>query len=491
MSLDDLIDATAQQSDQVEAINALTRFIQETHISSSFSIWVEHFADKDATLKLPIKLWLSRQIGLIDNLINEQLNAIIHHPKFQKLEASWISLHRLSLQASQYPLIKIKVLNISWAEVSKDIQRASDFDQSYLFQRIYTDEFGIAGGNPFGLIIGDYTVSHRPFEGHQFNDIETLKGLAQIGAAAFSPVICAAAPQLFGIDDFKALGRHINLQSIFSQDEYLPWNTLRDMEDSRFLGIALPSVLLRTPYEKSLHTFTFKEQCAQHQDYLWGNASFAFASVIVREFGEIGWFAQTRGTPRDHKGGGLLTEYKSIPIKAINGNQDHIVTEVAITDTVERELNDIGLMSLCQCYGAPFAAFHSNPSLYSPKTFKLKSASANARIGAMLQQIFCASRFAHYLKIMIRDKVGSFATDKECERHLQKWLDQYTTGLDDLNWEVRAQYPLRSARVSVKEKTGSPGVFNSVIYLKPHYIAENLISELKLTTELMSTAKAS
>lgn len=491
MSLDDLIDATAKQADQVEAINALTAFIQETHISSSFSIWVEHFADKDETLKLPLKLWLSRQIGLIDNLINEQLNAIIHHPKFQALEARWLSLYRLARQASQYPLIKIKVFNASWAEVSKDIQRASDFDQSYLFQRIYTDEFGIAGGSPFGLIIGDYTISHRPFDGHQFKDIETLKGLAQIGAAAFAPVICAAAPQLFGIDDFKALGRHINLQSIFSQDEYLAWNALREMEDSRFLGITLPSVLLRTPYEESLHTFAFKEQCTQHQDYLWGNASFAFASVIVREFGEIGWFAQTRGTPRDHKGGGLLTEYNSIPIKAINEHQSHIVTEVAITDTVERELNDIGLMSLCHCYGTPFAAFHSNPSLHSPKAFKLKSASANARIGAMLQQIFCASRFAHYLKIMIRDKVGSFATDKECERHLQKWLDQYTTGLDDLNWEVRAQYPLRSARVSVKEKLGSPGVFNSVIYLKPHYIAENLISELKLTTELMSTAKAS
>lgn len=487
MSLAELIDATEQN--QVEAVDALTQFLSESHISSSFSLWVEHFAEKDESLNLPLRLWLSRQIGLIDALINEQLNVIIHHPKFQALESSWLSLHKLAYQVSQYPLIELKVLNISWSEVTKDINRSPDFDQSYLFQRIYTDEFGTAGGKPFGLIIGDYTISHRPYPGHPFNDIETLKGLAQIGAASFAPIICAAAPQLFGIDDFTTLGRHINLQSIFNQNEYFAWNTFRELEDTRFLGITLPSILLRKPYEESKHTFAFTENCVDHKDYLWGNASFAFASIIVREFGDIGWFAQTRGTPRDHKGGGLLLEYESIDIKAVC-DQQHILTEVAITDTVERELNDIGLMALCQCYATPFAAFHSNPSLHSPHDFKLKSASANARIGAMLQQIFCASRFAHYIKIMIRDKIGSFATDKECERHLQKWLDQYTTGLDDLNWDIRAQYPLRSARVSVKEKAGSPGVFNSVIYLKPHYIAENLISELKLTTELTPSGNA-
>lgn len=493
MSLAEIINATeanaitansAEKSDAA-SINALSRFLTETHVSSSFSIWVEHFADRDDSLKLPLKLWISRQIGLIDELINEQLNAIIHDERFQALESSWLSLHKLAIQVSQYPLIELRVLNITWSEITKDINRSPDFDQSYLFQRIYTEEFGTAGGKPYGLIIGDFTISHRPFSGHRFHDIETLKGLAQIGAAAFSPIILAAAPQLFGLDDFTTLGQHINLQSIFNQDEYFAWNSLRELEDSRFLGITLPRLLLRKPYNESSHTFDFKEYCQDHDDYLWGNASFAFANIIAREFGEIGWFAQTRGTPRDHKGGGLLTEYESIAIDATN--QQHIVTEVAITDTVERELNDIGLMSLCQCYATPFAAFHSNPSLHSPKSFKLKSASANARIGAMLQQIFCASRFAHYIKIMIRDKIGSFATDKECERHLQKWLDQYTTGLDDVNWEVRAEFPLRSARVYVKEKAGSPGVFNSVIYLKPHYIAENLISELKLTTELTAT----
>jgi type VI secretion system protein ImpD len=487
MPLADLIaasEAFETQTEQQERNNTLKQFLGEKNLKSAFSLWVKHFSDDDQSLSLPVRQWISRQIALIDELINDQLNAIIHHPQYQQLEASWLSLQKLSDLVSDYPGIKLRLLNVSWQEVTKDISRAQDFDQSQLFQRIYTDEFGMPGGNPFGLLIGDYEVSHRPFNGHPYNDIETLQGLSQIAAASFAPFICSATPQLFGLDHFETLGSHINIDAIFQQDEYIKWRAFRASEDARFIGLTLPKVLLRQAYDKHSGAFTFHEQTAGSDNYLWGNAAFAFASVVIREFGNIGWFAQTRGTPRDQLGGGLLTEYQAQAIAATNNHEHHIITEVLITDSVERELNDAGLMALCQCYGLPFAAFHSNPSLHKAKIFQEKSATANARVGAMLQQILCASRFAHYLKVMIRDKVGSFTTDLECERFLQSWLNEYTTGMDDLNWEMRARYPLRDARVQVKERAGSPGVFTSVIYLKPHYIAEHLVSELKLTTEL-------
>ncbi|MCP5015139.1 MAG: type VI secretion system contractile sheath large subunit, partial [Ketobacter sp.] len=321
------------------------------------------------------------------------------------------------------------------------------------------------------------------YKGHKYNDLEVLQGLAQIAAAAFAPFICGAAPQLFGLDDYQTLGSHLNFQAIFQQQEYIKWRAFRQQEDARFVALTLPRIILRKPHQSVAGELPFKERCERPQHYLWGNAAFAFASVIVREYGDIGWFAQIRGVPRDQLAGGVVTGYDALPIPDGTGVY-HILTDVVITDAIERELSELGLMPLCQCYGVPLAAFHSNPSVHMPKKFESKSATANARISAMLQQVLCASRFAHYLKVMIRDKVGSYTTEKEIEGMLTKWLNQYTTGRDDLSWEMRAKYPLRDVRLQVREMPGMPGQYTCVIFLKPHYIAENLVSELKLTTEL-------
>lgn len=481
IDLAELLNAT--QAASGESGNPLQAFLQAADDESGFKTWVQSFCAQGKPTGLSLLQFLAQQVALIDELIEEQVNAILHHKKFQQLESSWRSLKKLCDESYIYPDIKLKLLNISWAEVCKDITRAQDFDQSQLFQRIYNDEFGTPGGEPYGLLVGDYYVSHRPYKGHKYNDLEVLQGVAQIAAASFAPFICGAAPQLFGLDDYQTLGSHLNFQAIFQQQEYIKWRAFRQQDDARFVSITLPRIILRKPHQSVAGELPFKERCERPEHYLWGNAAFAFASVIIREYGEIGWFAQIRGVPRGQLAGGVVTGYEALPIPDGTGAY-HILTDVVITDAIEREFSELGLMALCQCYGVPLGAFHSNPSVHMPKKFDTKSATANARISAMLQQVLCASRFAHYLKVMIRDKVGSYTTEKEIEGMLTKWLNQYTTGRDDLSWEMRAKYPLRDVRLQVKEMPGMPGQYTCVIFLKPHYIAENLVSELKLTTEL-------
>lgn len=483
-SLEQLIATTEQQ-----ASSPLDRFLGAADPAAALAAYVENFGASS----LPVGLWLSRQIALIDDLIEEQLNAILHEPRLQALEARWRALLALTEEAAPYDNVRIRLLDVSWREICRDLERAAEFDQSQLFNLIYNGEFGTPGGEPFGVLLGDYYVAHRPYDGHPFDDVDTLRGLMQIAAAAFAPLVLAAAPQLFGIDHFAQLSPTINFANIFRQSEYLKWRALRELEDSRFVAVTLPGVLLRHPWRgdqrRGLH---FNERCAapDGSDYLWGNGAFALGTILIREFGKVGWFSHIRGMPRDHLGGGMVTHFPALPQSAAAGQRHHILTPVLITDTMERELADLGLMSLCHCFETPFAAFHSNPSLQQARQHSDKGASANARISAMLQQILCASRFAHYIKVLIRDKVGAFITEQDCERHLQRWLEQYTTGRDDLSWEMRARYPLRSARVQVRELPGKPGTYTCVIHLKPHYVADQLVSELKLTTELANVAGA-
>ena len=275
------------------------------------------------------------------------------------------------------------------------------------------------------------------------------------------------------------------MENIFSHPEYLRWRKLRESEDARFLAITLPQILMRTPYKEeydSLSGLTFRENCRNPsgEDYLWGNAAFAYGTVLIREFGNTNWLGHTKGTPQDILGGGLVTYFEPMQVTSANNDVHHILGSLLITDALEKDLNDQGILALCPCYGTEFSAFISNPSLQKPKKYDDKSSTANARISAMLPQIFCASRFAHFIKLLVRDKIGSYITSKDCEAFLQKWLDNYTSGRDDLNWEMRARYPLRDVRVQVRELPGSAGKFSCVVYLKPHYTADHLIAKLKI-----------
>lgn len=470
-------------------VAGLDTFLSEEEPARALSYWLEEY-EKGARLLTPQEIVnaLNRTIARIDELINEQLNLILHHEQLQRLEASWRGLWYLVTQANMIPGIKIKVLDIAWPEVVRDIDKALEFDQSQLFRKIYSDEYDTPGGEPFGALIGDYEVSHRVSEAHPYDDISTLKGLAKITAAAFSPFVTSAASDLFGLESFSGLGHPLNLETIFSQSEYTRWRTLRDDPDTRFIGVTLPKILMRLPYRTrpgSYKGIPFHESRSGHasRDYLWGNACYGFGAILIREFASIGWFGHIRGVSRNQLTGGLLT---TLPADRFETDAPAVapkpVTDVIITDSVERELSELGFIPLCQCYDTPFAAFYNNQSLHRAQT----QSGVNARLSAMLQHVLCGSRIAHYVKVIIRDKVGSFLTASDCEDYLRNWLFRYTTGREDLAWEEQARYPLRAAAVEVREHPAKPGQYLCVIKLQPHYQLDQMVSELELSTELTS-----
>jgi type VI secretion system protein ImpD len=479
---------------QVPTLISHADFLVETDCNRALTYWLENHEDCSRLRNArDIELALHNSIALLDQMINEQVNEIIHHNDFQQLEASWRGLWYLVTQAEASRTIKIKVLDISWAEVSRDIERALDVDQSHLFQKIYSEEYGTPGGEPFGVIIGDYEVSHKRSPRHPHDDISTLSGLSQIAAASFAPFICSVSSEFFGLDDFSTLGMPINLHSIFAQNEYIRWRSLREKQDSRFLGLTLPKILMRKPYRTEPGTYKgiyFYEKPGKDgkSTYLWGNACYAFGGVLIREFANVGWFGHIRGVPRDQIGGGLIT---NLPNVSFNTDKEMVVlkpsVDVIITDSMERELSDLGLIPLCHCYDTPFSAFYSNQSVQHPRQRSSKPEDVNAKLSAMLQHVLCASRIAHYLKVMIRDKIGSFITAEDCERFLMEWLFRYTTGRDDLDWEEQARYPLRQANVKVTERPDKPGQYFCVIHLVPHYQLDHMVSELELVTELLQT----
>lgn len=476
-------------------ITSIQQFLDETDDLKALAYWLSEFTPiQNLKTTDDITNAVHRSIADIDHLINDQLNNIIHHKKFQKIESSWRGLWYLAVQADGTKNIKIKVLNISWSEIARDMFRALEFDQSQLFQKIYNDEYGTPGGEPYGVLIGDYEISHKPSQSHNQDDIATLESISQVAAAAFAPFIASASPELFGLDDFSTLGHPLNLHSIFAQKEYIKWRSFRDKSDSQFVGLTMPHILMRLPYRKTPGSYKgifFYEQCGSNgrENYCWGSAAYAFGAIMIREFANVGWFGHIRGVPRNQIGGGLLT---NLPCDTFETDAEDIaikpLTDVIITDIKERELSDLGLIPLCQCYDTPFAAFYGNQSVRKPARQASREGVVNARLSAMLQHVLCGARVAHYIKVMIRDKVGTFITADECEDYLRNWLFKYTTGREDLEWEEQARYPLREAAVRVRDHPEKPGNFVCVIHLRPHYQLDHMVSELELVTELAQSA---
>lgn len=483
-------------SDILESI--ITQFLdgqKSTKIlNNTLKTWLDDLNKDNKPLKQQqIKASIQWVISQLDELINEHINAIIHTPKFKKLEASWNGLNYLVKECNYNKRVKIKFFDITWKDVSKDISKAIEFDQSTLFTKIYSEEYGLPGGEPYGVILGDYEISHRPSKNHPYDDISTLEGLAAICAAAFAPFISAATSDLFGLNNYTELSSNIKFEQSFKTSEYIKWNRFRQRPDSRFIGLTLPHYLVRKPYTNAIfdkQKLLFNETLSNNDasDYLWGNACYVFGAILIREFINVGWFGHIRGVPRGQKSGGLVT---SLIHESHNTDSHNIAvkinTNVLITDSLERRLSDLGFMPLCQCYNTIYSAFYSNQSVQSINSNGSNKEQVNSKLSTMLQHIFCGSRIAHYLKVMIRDKTGSFLTADDCERYLQDWLHRYTTGREDLEWDEQARYPLREARVSVREKPAAAGQFVCVIHLKPHYQLDNMVSELELVTELAST----
>jgi len=473
-------------------VTNLDEFIQEADDRKALRYCIENFISKEKLTSIPkIRRAIFTVIADIDEKINTQLNEIIHRPRFQKLEASWRGIWLLTRQADGKQNIKIRMLDISWSEVVRDIDRALEFDQSQLFHRIYSKEYGMPGGEPYGVIIGDYEVSHRITKSSPHDDMATLEGMAQIAAAALAPFITSASSDMFGMEDFSALGLPFKLNTIFSQKEYIKWHALREKTDSRFIGLTLPRILIRQPYRKTPGShkgiYFYEKSSKNGENHLWGNACYAFAIILIREFTNVGWFGHIRGVPRNHTSGGLVTE---LPIDYFETDAESIahkpVTDVIVTDAAEKEISELGFIPLCQGYLSSHATYYNNQSVHKPATYKRSAANSNAQLSGMLQHVLCGSRIAHYIKVMIRDKVGSFSSADRCERFLRDWLLEYTTGREDLDWEEQARYPLKEASVRVKEHPARPGEYLCVIHLQPHYQLDQMVSELELVTELAS-----
>jgi type VI secretion system protein ImpC len=423
---------------------------------------------------------INARIADIDELLSRQLNEIMHASEFQRLEASWRGLHYLVHQSETSTMLKIRVFNVSKNDLLKDLERASEFDQSALFKKVYEEEFGMFGGAPFGALIGDYEFGRHP------QDMALLDQISHVAAAAHAPFIAAASPQLYNLESFTDLGAPRDLAKIFDTVEYVKWKSFRESEDSRYVGLTLPHILLRLPYGPEtvpVEAFNFKEDVdgKDHSKYLWGNAAYGFATRLTDAFAKYSWCAAIRGV----EGGGLV---EGLPTHTFMTDDGEVAlkcpTEIAITDRREKELADLGFIPLVHCKGTDYAAFFGAQSSQKAKKYDTDSANANARLSTQLQYILATSRFAHYLKAIMRDKIGSFMTRQNCQDYLNRWITNYVLLDDNASQTAKAQYPLREARVDVSEVRGKPGVYRAVAFLKPHFQLDELTVSLRLVAEL-------
>jgi type VI secretion system protein ImpC len=420
------------------------------------------------------------RIAQLDALISAQLNEVMHAAEFQKLEATWRGLKHLVDQTETGTMMKIKTFNTSKKDLGKDLERAAEFDQSAMFKKIYEEEYGVFGGSPFGLLVGDYEFGNHP------EDLALLEKMSNVAAAAHAPFIAAANAKMFGLEGYSQLGEPRDLAKIFESVEYAKWKSFRESEDSRYVGLCLPHVLLRQPYGSEtvpVESFNFEEDVdgRDHGKYLWGNAAYSMATRITDAFAKYGWCTAIRGV----EGGGLV---EGLPTHTFRTDEGDVAlkcpTEIAITDRREKELADLGFIPLVHCKGRDYAAFFSTQSNNKPKKYDSDYANANARLSAQLQYIFAISRFAHYMKSMMRDKVGSFMSRKNCEDFLNRWIAQYVLLDDDAGQDMKARYPLREARIEVEEVAGKPGVYRAISYLRPHFQLDELDVSLRLVAEL-------
>ncbi|MES2118099.1 MAG: type VI secretion system contractile sheath large subunit [Pseudomonadota bacterium] len=427
------------------------------------------------------------RVAELDRLISAQLSAVMHAPEFQKLESSWTGLHYLVKNTATGTSLKIKMLNATKKELVKDFQSALEFDQGTMFKKVYEEEFGTFGGAPFGALIGDYEITRQP------EDMYFIEQMSHIAAAAHAPFISAASPELFGLESYSDLGKPRDLSKVFDTVEYAKWKSFREQEDARYVGLTLPRFLGRMPFHpadgQTTEGFNYVEDVdgSDHQKYLWCNAAYAFGTKLTKAFEDFGWCAAIRGV----EGGGLVEDLPTHTFKTDEGEVAlKCPTEIAITDRREKELSDLGFISLVHCKNTDYAAFFGAQSTQKAKKYNSDAANANAVLSAQLQYIFAVSRIAHYMKAMMRDKIGSFAAASNVEDFLNRWISQYVLLDDNASQEQKAQFPLREASVQVAEVAGRPGVYRAVSFLRPHFQLDELSVSLRLVAELPQATKA-
>ncbi len=478
-----------------EETGVLDQIIRETRIGKDdwerdqsrrqIATLVEEVMKGTLRISKDLEATINARIADIDRALSAQLNAIMHSPEFQKLEGAWRGLHYFVMQSETSTMLKIRVLNISKDELRKDLEKAVEFDQSALFKKVYEEEYGTFGGAPYGALIGDFEFGRHP------QDLALLEKVSNVAAAAHAPFISAAAPGLLGLETMTDLPNPRDLAKKFETPDYAKWKSFRESEDSRYVGLTLPHVLMRLPYGPEtvpVEAFNFKEDVdgTDHGKYLWGNAAYAMGARLTDAFAKYGWTAAIRGV----EGGGRVD---GLPTHTFRTDEGEIAlkcpTEIAITDRREKELSDLGFIPLVHCKGTDFAAFFGAQSCQKAKKYDTDSANANARLSTQLQYLLAMSRFAHYLKSIMRDKIGSFMTRKDCEDFLNRWISKYVVSTEDAGQEIKAKFPLKEARVEVAEVAGKPGVYKAIAFLKPHFQLDELTVSLRLVAELPPPAK--
>ncbi len=425
-------------------------------------------------------------IAELDRMLSTQVNLILHSESFKALEGTWRGLHHLVNNTETDEMLKIRVLNVSKSDLKKTLKKfeGTAWDQSPIFKRLYEDEFGSPGGQPYGALIGDYFFDHSP------EDVKMLASRGQVAAAAHAPFIAGVAPSVMAMDSWQELSNPRDLTKIFQTAEYASWRSLRDSEDSRYIGLAMPRFLSRLPYGAKtvpVEEFAFEEDTegADHNKYVWSNAAYAMGVNITRAFKLYGWCARIRGT----ESGGIIEGLPVHTFPTDDGGVDmKCPTEIAITDRREAELAKNGLMPLSHYKNTDYAVFIGAQSLQKPATYDDSDATANANLAARLPYLFATCRFAHYLKCMVRDKIGSFKEREDMEMWLNKWISQYTCD-SKASEEMKAKYPLAQAQVVVEEVKGNPGYYSSKFYLRPHYQLEGLTVSLRLVSKLPKDKK--
>jgi type VI secretion system protein ImpC len=470
VELDKMLDAMRPQdaSEREANKNYLDRFLREV-------VKPGQVISKD--VERTINYWVAE----IDKKLSAQLNEVMHDADFQRMEGTWRGLHYLVHQSETGDLLKIRVLNARKRDLFNDLEKAIEFDQSALFKKVYEEEYGQLGGSPYGLLVGDYEF------GRSAEDVSLLKMISGVAAAAHAPFVAAAAPKLFNFERFTELTAPRDLARIFSTVEHASWKSFRESQDSRYVALTLPHVLARLPYGegfKTIEEFKFEEfvDGKDHDKYLWMNAAWAYAARITDAYAKHGWMAATRGV----EGGGKV---EGLPVHTFPTDDGAVAmkcpTEIAISDRREFELSNLGFLPLLHSKDRDFAVFMGAQSCQKPKQYFSPAANANAELSAKFNYILCVSRFAHYLKVMARDKIGSFMEVSDCERWLNEWIMNYVTASPEtLGQEGKAKTPLADASITVREVKGKPGWYEAVAFLRPHFQLETLTTSMRLVAEV-------
>ena len=436
-------------------------------------------ADQVTVMKNPLA-YVGKKISEIDALLSAQINEILHEPKFQALEGTWRALFYLVMNTETSTQLKLRIMNVTKKELLDDLENAVEFDQSALFKKVYEEEYGTFGGHPYSVLIGGYEFTRHP------QDILLLEKISNVAAAAHAPFVAAAHPRLFDMDSFTNLAGPRDLAKIFESTEMIKWHSFRDSEDSRYVALVLPRVLMRLPYGPDtlpVDGLNYVESIdgTNNSHFCWGNAAFVYAQRIGHAVSLYKWPAAIRGV----EGGGLVEGLPAYTFKTTDGDIAlKCPTEIAITDRREKELSDLGFLAICHSKGTDYAAFFGGQTTQKPKVYNTDQANANANLSARLPYLLAASRFAHYIKAIMRDKIGSFLTKDNVSSYLNTWIASYVLLNDSANQDLKAKYPLREARIDVFEVPGKPGSYKATVFIRPHFQLEELTASIRLVASL-------